>query len=82
MNEKTSATVHHLPLPSSRPANPFRPGSKKAVGFEIFLRGGTRDDLLGDLVKLGVAGTTARTWLSMFRAIERSFRAPGKGGTE
>jgi hypothetical protein len=74
--------VHYLPLPTASLANPFRPGSKKAKCFDIFARGGTRAALIEQMEKTGAAGTTARTWLAIFRAYARGVRAAKKGGAE
>ncbi len=83
------SNVRRLPLtgrltPASAPLpNPFRPRSMKAACFERFLRGGDSKTLVADFRALGAAGTTANTWLSVFRTFVRGMRAAKKeGGAE
>jgi hypothetical protein len=73
VNQQPS-NVRYLKPMSSIP-NPFRPGSKKAICFELFLRGGRRDELIRKMRRTGIAELTARTWISIFRLYCHGVRA-------
>ena len=66
--------VTYLPLPNRNLPNPFRPGTMKARSFELFRAGGDRSALLEAMHKLGVARSTAKTWLNLFRMYARGAR--------
>ncbi len=66
--------IVYLPLSHRDLANPFRPGTKKARCFEIFRSGGARQALIADMQRLGVARSTACTWLYLFRVFARGIR--------
>ena len=75
-------TVTYLPLPSRGLVNPFRSGTKKAKSFELFRAGGDRSSLLEAMHRLGVARSTARTWLNLFRIYARGVREAKRGSPE
>ncbi|TAK83974.1 MAG: hypothetical protein EPO20_16065 [Betaproteobacteria bacterium] len=75
MNQQHPSNVHYLPLPLGSAPNPFKAGTRKAVCFEHFLRGGTRDELIRKMRRTGASELTARSWLGMFRLYCRGVRA-------
>ncbi len=79
---KNPTNVRYLALPNSGIPNPFRPGSRKAACFELFRAGGERDAMIEAMKRTGVQGTTARTWLNLFRVYARGCREGKKGGAE
>jgi len=76
------SNVHRL-IPASAPLpNPFRAGTKKARCWERFLRGGNSAAILADFRATGCAGTTAYTWLSVFRTFARGMQAAKQGARD
>ena len=69
-------------LPSPRIKNPFRPFSKKALCFEMFLKGGSRQELLAAMETTGVKWSTAQTWIHYFRVYVSAVRVGRKLGAE
>jgi hypothetical protein len=74
MNQQPSKVLY-LRQPRNKIPNPFRPGSKKAMCFEIFLRGGTREEMVRAMCETGVVGLTATTWIGIFALYMRGVRA-------
>jgi hypothetical protein len=77
-NRTTSSNVTYLPISSEKLPNPFRPGSKKARCFDLYRAGGQRAQLIEEMRKLGVAWSTARTWLNIFHVYARGVREARK----
>lgn len=63
--KKAESSVHVTYAKSSGP-NPFREGTKKHKAYSVFQQGGTRQEVLAKVVKLGVSESTAATWVFIF----------------
>ena len=69
---KPASNIHRL-IPASRSLPcPFREGSMKAKCWARFLKGGDSATLIAAFRRLGAAGNTAHSWLSVFRVTARA----------
>lgn len=73
MMKDSTTNVRYLPNP--RIENPFRPGSKKARCFEMFLKGGSRQELIAAMEATGVRWSTAQTFIHYFKVYVSAVRA-------